>query len=125
MRKTKTKVCCCLMIALLTSLVVVWPTTVAGQKEKKGRSAGRRVALKKDARKNGYTTKLEGTETYLEANDVEDPTTEELIEGLMRLRYRCGSADQFYEESLMFSKGRSPRLKLQCGPTEVAVDINE
>lgn len=112
MCKSNKSVCVSLIIALGLSLIVFSPVDSLGQKLGKGRY--RRVSLKKDARKNGYTTTLQGTEIYFEANDVEDPTTEELLEGLKKLVFRCRQDDLLNEASLAFSRGRSRRLKVQC-----------
>lgn len=114
MSKAKREVCRLLVIALIASLVALFPASAPGQKSGKGRYAGRRVPLQKDARKNGYTTKAEGMEIFFEANDVEDPTTEELLEGMKRLLFRCRPDDPLNDEPLLFTKGRSKRFKVKC-----------
>lgn len=110
----KSNVCLSLMIALVLSLIIFSPVDSLAQKSGKGRYAGRRAALKKDARKNGYTITTQGTEIYFEANDVEDPTTEELLEGLKKLLFRCRQDDPLIEQPLTFARGRSQRMKVQC-----------
>jgi len=114
MRKSNRNVCVSLMIALGLALLVFCPVDSLGQKSGKGRYAGRRASLTKDARKNGYTTTMEGTVIHFEANGVEDPTTEELLEGMRKLLFRCRQDDPLSERRLRFSGGRSERLKIQC-----------
>lgn len=126
MCKTRSSIFRLSMIALISSLIVLSPTNLLGQKSGKGRYAGRRVVLTKDAKKNGYTTKLDGTEIYFEANDVEDPTTEELLEGMKRLVFRCREDDPLTDLPLLFTKGRSKRFKVKCSILiEVRVHIIE
>lgn len=114
MCKSNQSVCVALIFSLALSLIIFSPVESPGQKPGKGRYAGRRVSLKKDARKNGYTTTTVGTEIYFEANDVEDPTTEELLEGVKKLLFRCRQDEPLLERGLRFSRGRSERLKVQC-----------
>ena len=114
MCESNRNVCVSFLIALGLSLTIFSPVDSSGQKLGKGRYAGRRASLKRDARKNGYTTTMEGTVIYFEANDVEDPTTEELLEDMKKLVFRCRPGDPLSERRLRFSRGRSERLKVQC-----------
>jgi len=114
MDKSNENFCVSLIIALGLSLTIFFPIDSSGQKPGKGRYAGRRVSLSKDARKDGYTTTTQGTQIYLEANDVKDPTTEELLEGLKKLLFRCRQDDPLIERPLTFSRGRSQRVRVQC-----------
>lgn len=62
----------------------------------------------------------------LKANDVEDLTTEELLEGMKRLVFRCREDDPLTDLPLLFIKGRSKRFKVKCSILiEVRVHIIE
>ncbi len=74
----------------------------------------RPVNLVRNGRKNGYTTTQNGNITNFEANDVEDPLSKKLLEGLNRLRYRCQAGQDPIEVDLTFARGRSNRRAVSC-----------
>lgn len=80
------------------------------------RSIGRtrRVALIRNARKNGYTTRQERNAIYFQANDVEDPVTKKLVEGVKVLEYRCQANKPRLEMYLPMEFGRSKGVKVNC-----------
>jgi energy-coupling factor transporter ATP-binding protein EcfA2 len=82
--------------------------------QRNSESRTRKIMLVKNARKNGYTTTQEGNTIYFQADNVEDPLTKKLIEGLKEFEYRCQSNQSPTRLNLSFSNGRSNRIKIAC-----------
>lgn len=84
------------------------------QKKDKQEKRGTKITLEKNARKNGYKIWEKGGEFYFEANDVTDPFTKKLLEGLYELVYRCASENVLNRKKIELSRGNSKRLLIAC-----------
>ena len=67
--------------------------------------SGKKVPLKKDKPKDGFTVGRMGKRPYLQAVNVLDPVTKKPLNGLQNLAFRCGQKGELLEHGVAFQNG--------------------
>lgn len=103
----------CIVFLITTLLAVGVFAQSLSQSDSKNSFKGK-ISLQKDARKNGYKSWEKGGKFYFQANNVVDPISKKLLEGLHELTYRCGSESSLRRKKIELSGGMSRRLVIAC-----------
>ena len=102
-----------LFLALSLSLAL----EAGAQNQRGGNSKNSRpieIKLIKNGRQNCYRCVQERGEYFVEIENVIDPRTKKTLEGTHDLSYKCKLGDIPIVKSLLFSNGRTERIKTEC-----------
>ncbi|MEK7722994.1 MAG: hypothetical protein AAB336_01475 [Acidobacteriota bacterium] len=90
--------------------------------QKGGKGRYRKVALKKDAKKNGYKVDEQSRQQYfLQILGAEDPLKKRVLSGEELVEYKCRKILEILEKRILFENGNSRLIKIECAEVDLIV----
>jgi hypothetical protein len=106
-------------LLIIAGFIVAFSATDSfAQKGGKGRY--RKVALTKDAPKNGYkVTEPSRKQFYLQIFGAEDPLKKRVLTGEELVEYRCREMLNAIERRIFFNNGNTEPFKIECSEADL------